>query len=186
MKITFLIEKFDKFNHTMKEAALNLSVADMLKGAIEMAIYQIVEIGAEVLRERAKEVKGINPSITKLLDNMADTMYSAEGVGLAAPQIGVSKRVIVIDVGEGLVALINPSIIEKEGEAVEEEGCLSIPKVTGDVSRAAKVRVQGIDQHGEMVDIKADGLLARALQHEIDHLEGILFVDVAKKTYRSK
>lgn len=151
-----------------------------------MAVYQIVEIGAEVLRERAKEVKEINPSIKKLLDNLADTLYaSGNGVGLAAPQIGVSKRVVVIDVGDGLIELINPVVLEKEGEATEEEGCLSIPNITGDVLRAAKVRVQGLNRQGEMLDIQADRLLARALQHEIDHLEGILFVDVAKKTYRS-
>lgn len=151
-----------------------------------MAVYQIVEIGADVLREKAKEVKEVNSSITKLLDNMVDTMHSAEGVGLAAPQIGVSKRVIVIQVDDQLVELINPVILEKEGANTAEEGCLSIPNMTGDVVRAAKVRVQGLNRQGEMVDIRADRLLARALQHEIDHLEGILFVDVAKKTYRAK
>lgn len=150
-----------------------------------MAVYQIVEIGAEVLREKAKEVKEVNSSIVKLLDNMVDTMRAAEGVGLAAPQIGVSKRVIVVQVDDKLVELINPVILEKEGANTAEEGCLSIPKITGDVVRAAKVRVQGLNRQGEMVDISADRLLARALQHEIDHLEGILFVDVAKKTYRS-
>ncbi|MDP4127949.1 MAG: peptide deformylase [Bacillota bacterium] len=150
-----------------------------------MAVYKIVEIGAEVLREKAKEVKEVNPSIIKLLDNMVDTMVAAEGVGLAAPQIGVSKRVIVVKVDDELVELINPVILEKEGSATAEEGCLSIPKITGDVVRAAKVRVQGLNRQGEMVDIHAERLLARALQHEIDHLEGILFVDVARKTYRS-
>lgn len=151
-----------------------------------MAVYQIVEIGADVLREKAKEVKEVNSSITKLLDNMVDTMHSAEGVGLAAPQIGVSKRVIVVQVDDQLVELINPVILEKEGANTAEEGCLSIPNMTGDVVRAAKVHVQGLNRQGEMLDIRADRLLARALQHEIDHLEGILFVDVAKKTYRAK
>ncbi|GAB6152372.1 peptide deformylase [Desulfosporosinus burensis] len=150
-----------------------------------MAVYQIVEIGADVLREKAKEVKEINVSIIKLLDNLMDTMEAAEGVGIAAPQIGVSKRVIIVKVEDVVVELVNPVILEKEGEAVAEEGCLSIPKMTGDVVRAAKVRVQGLNRQGEMCDIYADRLLARALQHEIDHLEGILFVDVAKKTYRS-
>jgi len=150
-----------------------------------MAVYQIVEIGAEVLREKAKEIKEVNSSIVKLLDNMVDTMHAAEGVGLAAPQIGVSKRVIVVQVDDTLVELINPVILEKEGANTAEEGCLSIPNTTGDVVRAAKVHVQGLNRHGEKVDIKADRLLARALQHEIDHLEGILFVDVARKTYRS-
>jgi peptide deformylase len=149
-----------------------------------MAVYQIVEIGADILRDKAKEVKEINPSIIKLLDNMVDTMIAADGVGLAAPQIGVSKRVVVIKVGDVLLELINPVILDKEGEAVAEEGCLSIPNMTGDVVRAAKVHVQGLNREGKMLDIHADRLLARALQHEIDHLEGILFVDLAKKTYR--
>ena len=150
-----------------------------------MAVYQIVEIGADVLREKAKEVKEVNSSIVKLLDNMIDTMHAAEGVGLAAPQIGVSKRVIVVQVDDTLVELINPVILEKEGANTAEEGCLSIPNMTGDVVRAAKVRVQGLNRQGEKLDIRAERLLARALQHEIDHLEGVLFVDVAKKTYRS-
>lgn len=150
-----------------------------------MAIYKIVEIGADVLRDKAKEVKEITPSITKLLDNMVDTLIDAEGVGLAAPQIGVSKRVIVVKVEDVLLELINPVILEKEGAATAEEGCLSIPKITGDVVRAAKVRVQGLNRQGKMLDIQADRLMARALQHEIDHLDGILFVDVAKKTYRN-
>ncbi|HWQ43437.1 MAG TPA: peptide deformylase [Desulfosporosinus sp.] len=150
-----------------------------------MAVYKIVEIGADVLREKAKEVKEINSSIIKLLDNMNDTLDVADGVGLAAPQIGVSKRVIVIKLDDVVVELINPVILEKEGQNSAEEGCLSIPNITGDVVRAAKVRVQGLNRQGEMVDIQTDRLLARALQHEIDHLEGILFIDVAKKTYRS-
>lgn len=149
-----------------------------------MAIYQIVGIGANILREKAKEVKEVNSSIVRLLDNMVETMIDADGVGLAAPQIGVGKRVIVVKVGEVLVELVNPVILEKEGEAVAEEGCLSVPDVTGDVVRAAKVHVQGLNREGKLVDIQAEKLLARALQHEIDHLDGILFVDLAKKTYR--
>ncbi len=150
----------------------------------EMAVYQIVEIGSPVLREKAKEVNQVSPTIEKLLDNMSDTMYAAEGLGIAAPQIGVSKRVIVIDVGGGLLELINPVILERYGEEVDAEGCLSIPGTTGDVSRATKVRVQGLNRQGELMDIQAKDLMARALQHEIDHLEGVLFVDIAKKTYR--
>jgi len=150
-----------------------------------MAVYKIVEIGADVLRLKAKAVKEVNPSIIKLLDNMIDTLHAADGVGLAAPQIGVSKRVIIVNVDEVLVELINPVVLEKVGQNSAEEGCLSIPNVTGDVLRPAKVRVQGINRYGQMVDFQAERLLARALQHEIDHLEGILFVDVAKKTYRS-
>lgn len=150
-----------------------------------MAVYKIVEIGADILREKAKEVKEVNPSIIKLLDNMIDTLHAADGVGLAAPQIGVSKRVIIVEVDQVLVELINPVILEREGENSAEEGCLSIPNVTGDVLRPSKVRVQGLNRQGQMLDFRAESLLARALQHEVDHLEGILFVDVAKKTYRS-
>lgn len=150
-----------------------------------MAIYQIVEIGSDVLRDKAKMVSEITPNIEKLLENMADTMYAADGVGLAAPQIGISKQVIVVDVGEGLVELINPAVSEQsEEQEVETEGCLSIPGLTGDVARPAKVRVQGLNRKGDAVDIQAEGMLARALQHEIDHLSGILFVDKARKTYR--
>jgi len=150
-----------------------------------MAVYKILEIGADVLRERAREVKEINSSIIKLLDNMIDTLDVADGVGLAAPQIGVSKRVIIVKLEGMLVELINPVILEKEGSNSAEEGCLSIPNITGDVIRAAKIRVKGLNRQGEMLDLQADRLLARALQHEIDHLEGILFIDVAKKTYRN-
>jgi peptide deformylase len=151
-----------------------------------MAVYKIVEIGAPVLREKAKEVNKISPTIEKLLKNMADTLYAAKGYGLAAPQIGVSKRVIVIDIGQGLLELINPVLLEKEGRQVDVEGCLSIPGVSGEVARAYKVRVQGLNRQGDMQEIEAEGLLARALQHEIDHLEGVLFVDLAEKTYRDK
>lgn len=149
-----------------------------------MAVYQIVEIGSEVLREKAVEVKQITPNIVKLIENMLETMYAADGVGLAAPQIGVSKRVIVVDVGDGPVDLVNPVVLEREGEESDVEGCLSIPGVQGEVVRAAKVKVQGLNRKGELQDITAEGLFARALQHEIDHLEGVLFVDKAKKTKR--
>src|SRR5690606_6174510 len=107
-----------------------------------MAIYQIVEIGADVLREKAVPVKEITPNIIKLLDNMLETLYDANGVGLAAPQVGVPKRVVVIDVGDGPIELINPVILEKEGESIDDEGCLSIPGVTGQVARAAWVKIE--------------------------------------------
>ncbi|RYD04602.1 hypothetical protein N752_14610 [Desulforamulus aquiferis] len=103
-----------------------------------MAVYKIVEIGDDVLREKAKPVKEINPSIIKLLNNMADTMYQARGVGLAAPQIGVSKRVIVVDIGEGLIELINPRILESSGSEEDTEGCLSVPGMVGEVTRLRK------------------------------------------------
>ncbi|HEX3015025.1 MAG TPA: peptide deformylase [Desulfobacteria bacterium] len=149
-----------------------------------MAVYKIVEIGDEVLREKAAPVPKITPNILKLLNNMADTLHDADGVGLAAPQIGISKRVVVIDVGDGLIELINPEIINREGEDTDTEGCLSIPGVYGEVTRSAKVAVTFLDRNGKQVKLEGKGLLARAFQHEIDHLEGILFVDKTKKLTR--
>lgn len=146
-----------------------------------MAVYKIVEMGDPVLREKAQAVTKINKNIQKLLNDMADTMYAAKGVGLAAPQIGISKRVIVVDVGEGLWEVINPEIISKKGEECGVEGCLSIPGVTGQVYRAAHVVVTGLDRNGNEIRIEAGGLGARALQHEIDHLDGILFIDKATR-----
>lgn len=142
-----------------------------------MAVYKIVEEGDEVLREKAKPVTKLGRNIEKLLDNMKDTMYANKGVGLAAPQIGVSKRVITVDVGEGLVELINPCIIKFDGTQTDTEGCLSIPNMVGEVTRAQWVRVQGLDRQGRECEIEAEGYFARALQHEIDHLDGILFID---------
>jgi peptide deformylase len=142
-----------------------------------VAVYQVVKIGDPVLRDRAREVPRVTPNIEKLLQNMADTMYDAEGVGLAAPQIGISKRVIVIDAGEGLLELINPEILEQEGQDRKIEGCLSVPGIQGEVIRAYRVKVKGWDRTGKETVIVGEGLLARALQHEIDHLNGVLFVD---------
>lgn len=115
---------------------------------------------------------------------MAETMYQARGVGLAAPQVGVAKRIIVVDVGEGLWELINPEIIFREGEEVDLEGCLSIPGVTGEVMRASRVRVRGLNRNGQQQVITAEGFGARALQHEIDHLDGILFIDKALRIFK--
>lgn len=150
-----------------------------------MAVYRIVELGNKILRERAKAVPKITANILKLLDNMADTLYSEKGVGLAAPQVGVGKRVVVIDVGEGLVELINPEIIKFEGQETDTEGCLSIPGTVGDVTRAAAVEVKYLDRHGREQIIQANGLYARALQHEIDHLDGIMFIDRAQKVWKA-
>ncbi len=144
-----------------------------------MAVYKIVEIGNEVLREKARPIKSINANIIKLLNNLADTLYDAKGAGLAAPQIGVSKRAVVVDVGEGLHELVNPQIVSATGRETDVEGCLSIPGMIGDVSRATTVKVRYLDRQGKEKDLTAKGLLARALQHEIDHLEGILYVDRA-------
>jgi peptide deformylase len=145
-----------------------------------MAVYHIVEIGDNVLREKAVVVPKITRNVLKLLDNMAKTMYSARGVGLAAPQVGVSKRVIVVDAGEGLLELINPEIIFAEGEQVDSEACLSIPGLTGEVVRAHSVQVKYLNRSGKDITIRAEGFPARVFQHEIDHLDGILFIDRAR------
>ncbi len=151
-----------------------------------MAVYNIVETGDDVLREIAREVPKITSNIVKLLINMRDTMYANKGVGLAAPQVGVSKRIIVVDAGDGLIELINPVICEASGEETDSEGCLSVPELMGDVSRPAKVVVKGLDRNGRELEINAAGFLARVLQHEIDHLEGILFTDKAINVRRIK
>ena len=151
-----------------------------------MAVYKVVEEGDDVLREKAKEVTKITPNIIKLLDNMCDTMYAYKGVGLAAPQIGVPKRVIVVDVGEGLFEIINPVIVESEGENIDIEGCLSIPSMIGDVKRAVTVKVRGLNREGRETEFIAEGFTARAFQHEIDHLEGVLFIDKAQNIRREK
>lgn len=145
-----------------------------------MAILNIVTEPAEVLRKKAKPVTKINASIRRLLDDMAETMYAAPGVGLAAPQVGVSKRLIVVDPQDGttgLLQLVNPEIIEAEGWAKGTEGCLSVPGYVGDVYRHTKVRVKALDRNGRKVWIDAEGFLAVILQHEIDHLDGILYID---------
>jgi peptide deformylase len=146
-----------------------------------MAVYQIVKIGDELLRQQAQKIEQITPQIEKLLDNLKDTLYdTAMGVGLAAPQIGVSKRAIVVDLDGELYELINPEIVCAEGSVSDAEGCLSVPGLIGDVIRASKVLVKALNRQGQEVEISAEGLLARAFQHEIDHLEGILFVDKAE------
>jgi peptide deformylase len=150
-----------------------------------LAIRVIVKHPDPILREKTITVKKINNNILKLLDDMADTMYDAEGVGLAAPQVGISKRVTVIDVGDenGLIELINPEIISKSGEQFGPEGCLSFPGLLGDVRRAQKCKVRALNRHGEVVEIEGEDLLARALQHEIDHLNGVLFTDFVERYY---
>lgn len=146
-----------------------------------MALRQIVKIGEPVLRKKSKVVKEINEKIIQLLDDMAETMYDADGVGLAAPQVGILKRIVVIDIGEGLIELINPEIIETEGEYLDNEGCLSVPGESGDVLRPYKVKVRAQNRFGETVELEGEELLARAFCHEIDHLDGILYVDKVVK-----
>ena len=142
-----------------------------------MAIRIIREDGDEVLRKRSKTVEGLSPKISELIEDMLDTMYFANGVGLAAPQIGILKRIVTIDVGDGPVVLINPEIVDSEGEDIDEEGCLSIPGKFGEVSRPYKLRVKAKDRDFNDIELEATELFARAICHEIDHLDGILFKD---------
>lgn len=151
-----------------------------------MAVCQIVTYPNDVLREKARPVKAVTPQIKRLLSNMFDTMRAAGGVGLAAPQIGISKRLIVVEVNGERLALVNPEITAFAGREKATEGCLSIPGVWGEVERAAQVEVRGLNEDGRMVTLRADGYKARALQHEIDHLDGILFIDRATKVGRDK
>ena len=142
-----------------------------------MAIRSIRQDGDEVLKKKSREVDRINDKIITLLQDMAETMYQANGLGLAAPQVGILKRVVVIDVGEGLLELINPEVISESGEQTEVEGCLSFPTVFGEVVRPEVVKVEANNPKGERIVVEGKGLLARALCHEIDHLDGILFKD---------
>lgn len=150
-----------------------------------MAIRNIVKYPDPILKEKAKQVTKFNERLAKLLDDMAETMYAANGVGLAAPQVGISKRVIVVDVGDQLYEMVNPEIVEKSGEQMEPpEGCLSIPGLLGYVKRANKLQLKGQDRHGNPIELTAEGFLARAFQHEIDHLNGVLFIDIAEEVFR--
>lgn len=145
-----------------------------------MAILDIVLDPADVLRKKAKPVTKVNAAVRQLLDDMAETMYEAPGVGLAAPQVGVSKRIIVLDPHDdttGLLQLINPEIVHKEGWVQGTEGCLSIPGYVGEVYRYEKIKVVALDRQGHKVYIDAEGWLARIFQHEIDHLDGIMYTD---------
>ncbi|MDD6570416.1 peptide deformylase [Acidaminococcus timonensis] len=146
-----------------------------------MAIYDIVKVGAPILREKAAPVKRFDKKLGKLMKDMAETMYAANGCGLAAPQIGLSQRIVVIDAGDGagIREFVNPVLTDPVGEAIDSEGCLSVPDYEGEVKRAAQITVHFQDRKGDHYKLTADGLLARALQHECDHLEGILFIDKA-------
>ena len=144
-----------------------------------MAIRNIRISTDEVLRKKCKEVKEITPNLLTLLDDMADTMYDANGVGLAAPQVGILKRAVVIDIGEGLVELINPEILETSGSQIDDEGCLSVPGKYAPVDRPNYVKVKAMDRDGNEFIIEGEELMARALCHEIDHLDGILYIDKA-------
>jgi peptide deformylase len=145
-----------------------------------MAVMKIFLYGEEVLRQKASPVEEVDDGVRELIRNMAETMRQANGVGLAAPQVGDSRRIIMAEVPQeqkGLIALVNPKIVESSGTSEFEEGCLSIPGITAKVKRAAEVVVEGLTPDGEEVRNKYTGLLATVMQHEIDHLEGVLFVD---------
>ncbi|MBE6794447.1 MAG: peptide deformylase [Ruminococcaceae bacterium] len=144
-----------------------------------MAIRNIVKEGDEVLAKKARPVTEFNERLHTLLDDMADTMYESGGVGLAGNQVGTLRRVVVIDIGEGLIELVNPEIIEKDGEQESVEGCLSCPGEYGITRRPYYVKVKAQDRFGEFFEIEGEELLAKAFCHEIDHLEGIIYKQVA-------
>lgn len=143
-----------------------------------MAIRKIREMGDPVLEKRCKEVSEVTPRIQELIDDMFDTLYEANGVGLAAPQVGILKRIVVVDVtGEDPILMINPKIVEMSGEQTGYEGCLSVPGKTGNVTRANYVKVLAYDENLEPFELEGTELLARAIQHELDHLDGHLYVE---------
>ena len=143
-----------------------------------MALRQIRLFGDEILRKKSREVEVVDEKIRQILDDMTETMYNEEnGGGLAAPQIGILKRLVVIDMGQGLIKLVNPKIISEEGSQEVVEGCLSNPNVFGKLLRPKTVRVQAINEKGEEIILTGTGDLAKCFCHEIDHLEGILFTD---------
>ena len=145
-------------------------------------IRPILKYGDSVLHQKARVVAAITPDIDRLVDDMIETMYAAPGVGLAAPQVGVPFRIFVVDVSvgrdpAGLIVMINPEFVERDGVQLEEEGCLSVPGFNATVMRPMRAVVKGLDRHGEEYQHEGQGLLARAFQHEMDHLDGALFVD---------
>lgn len=147
-----------------------------------MAIRNIRKYGDELLRKKSRKVEKIDERILTLIEDMKETMYSANGVGLAAPQVGILKRVVVIDIGEGPIAFINPEILETSGSYIDSEGCLSIPGEDGEVERPEYVKAKALNEKGQEIIVEGRELMARAMCHEFDHLEGILFVDKLVKT----
>ena len=144
-----------------------------------MALRNIVLEGDEILRKRAREVTEINDRIIMILDDMLETMRAQEGVGIAAPQVGILKRILIIEIDGQVIELINPVILETEGVQMEDEGCLSIPGMIGTVERPEYIKVKGLNREGKEVTYEGTGLLSVALSHEYDHLDGILYTDKA-------
>ncbi len=156
-----------------------------------MAVLEILKFPHRVLRQKARRVEQIDETIHRLVEDMTETMYRAPGIGLAANQVGVPRRVIVVDVSAGeapenRLVLVNPEILHREGRVTTEEGCLSVPDLREDVTRSGRVVVRALDLEGRRVELEADDLLAVALQHEIDHLDGILFIDRISQLKRSR
>jgi peptide deformylase len=149
-----------------------------------MSLREVITYPSPILRKKSAVVEEVNEDLKQLVEDMAETMYASHGIGLAAIQIGIPKRVIVINVGEGLVVLVNPVIDKAEGETRTEEGCLCLPGVMVEVTRHETITVSGLSEAGQEVTIHAEGLMARALQHEIDHLEGTLIVDKVSRVKR--
>jgi peptide deformylase len=160
-----------------------------VEGSMTMAILHICTYPEEILSQPAEPITEINDEVVELADQMAETMYSAPGIGLAATQVGVAKQLLVADIAprrpeSELIVLINPEIVAAEGEVIFEEGCLSVPDYQAEVKRHERVTVRGLNLKGERVEIEAEGLLAVVLQHEIDHLNGKLFIDRLSKLKR--
>ena len=147
-----------------------------------MAIRNVLKMGDPLLNKKSKKVTDFNDRLHTLLDDMADTMYKEDGVGLAAPQVGILRRVIVVDIGEGLIELINPEIVYSSGEQTDIEGCLSVDGYVGEVTRPNYIKVRAQDRFGNDIQKEVNGFLARAFCHEIDHLEGVLFVERVEET----
>lgn len=146
-----------------------------------MALRNIRKYGDDILRKKCREVEQIDKRTLTLIKDMFETMYDADGVGLAGPQVGILKRLFVIDIGEGPLVFINPEILETSGKQIDEEGCLSLPGEMEEVMRPNYVKARAINEKGEEFEIEAEGLLARAILHEYDHLNGTLFIDRVKR-----
>jgi len=149
-----------------------------------MSILKVIKYPNPLLRRPSRHIDLIKEEDKRLADDMLETMYLNQGVGLAAPQVGISKRIIVIDVGDGPIKLINPEVVERRGSATGDEGCLSLPGIMVTVKRSEKIRYKGLDGDGKVIEGEAEGLLSKAIQHEIDHLNGKLVVDYANPIKR--
>jgi len=149
-----------------------------------MAKLEVLRYPNSILRKKCDVIETIDEEVMQLARDMFETMYEDKGIGLAAPQVGITRQLIVLDIGDGPLALINPKVVEAEGSDTMEEGCLCLPGINMDVERSERVRVTALDTKGDAVDIDADDLLARALQHEIDHLSGTLIIDKISKLKR--